>query len=82
MFVLCLDKSIPIPFNHQRSVDETTSMDLLDDVSLSTQILHGQGSKINSCNRWFEETIQARMTALTGGSTKLCIMHQSFQGFA
>ncbi|KAH3861620.1 hypothetical protein DPMN_024553 [Dreissena polymorpha] len=69
MFVLCLDKSIPIPVNHQRSVDETTIMDLLDDVSLSTQMLHGQGIKINSCNRWFEQTIQARMKALTGGST-------------
>ncbi|KAH3861622.1 hypothetical protein DPMN_024809 [Dreissena polymorpha] len=55
MFRLFFDKSIPISFNHQRNVNET-SMNLLNDVSLSTQMLQAN---------------VARSTAETGGSTQL-----------
>ena len=60
IFVLCLDRAIPISFNHQRSVDETSG-NLRDDVSLILQMLHGHGSKVNSCNRWFDKTMQVRV---------------------
>ncbi|XP_052262226.1 choline O-acetyltransferase-like [Dreissena polymorpha] len=79
MFVLCLDKSIPISFNHQRSVDET-SMNLRDDVSLSTQMLHGQGSKINSCNRWFDKTMQFIISR--DGACGLNYEHSPAEGIA
>ena len=59
-FVLCLDKSIPLSWNHQSSIDETR-MSIRDDVSLASQMLHGQGSKINSSNRWFDKTMQVQM---------------------
>ena len=57
IFILCLDDSIPLSFNHQKSIDET-SRDIRDDVSLATQMLHGFGSNVNSCNRWFDKTMQ------------------------
>ena len=59
VFVLCLDRAIPVSFNHQRSVDET-NMNVRDDVSMLVQMLHGQGSNVNSCNRWFDKTMQVR----------------------
>ena len=59
LFVLCLDKRIPISFNHQRSIDET-NMNIRDDVSLLLQMLHGHGSTVNSSNRWFDKTMQVR----------------------
>ena len=61
IFVLCLDDSIPLSFNHQTSIDET-NMGFRDDVSLATQMLHGFGTKTNSCNRWFDKTMQVNST--------------------
>ena len=57
IFVLCLDSSLPLSFNHQSSVDETC-MNVRDDVSLASQMLHGMGSRHNSANRWFDKTMQ------------------------
>lgn len=57
IFVLCLDKALPISFNHQTSMDETMNS-RRDDVSLALQMIHGHGSQYNSCNRWFEKTMQ------------------------
>ncbi len=64
IFVLCLDNSIPLSFNHQNSVDETT-MNLRDDCSLAYQMLHGFGPKVNSCNRWFDKTMQVSFLNLS-----------------
>ena len=71
MFVLCLDKQIPIAFNHQRSIDET-NMNMRDDVSLLLQMLHGHGSKINSSNRWFDKTMQVLYIHARGYKTFTC----------
>ena len=57
LFLICLDKSLPLSFNHQRSVDDT-QRSLRDDVSLAKQMLHGHGARFNSCNRWFDKTLQ------------------------
>ena len=57
IFVICLDDSIPLSFNHQTSIDETNT-GFRDDVSMATQMLHGFGTKVNSCNRWFDKTMQ------------------------
>lgn len=57
MFILCLDKSMPLSFNHQQSVDET-SKNLRDDTSLALQMLHGHGASHNAANRWFDKTLQ------------------------
>ncbi|KAK3601826.1 hypothetical protein CHS0354_041743 [Potamilus streckersoni] len=57
LFILCLDKALPISFNHQQSFDQT-SRNVRDDVSIMLQMLHGCGSKHNSGNRWFDKTMQ------------------------
>lgn len=79
MFVLCLDRSIPVAFNHQRSIDET-SMNLRDDVSQSLQMLHGQSSKVNSCNRWFDKTMQFIISR--DGACGLNYEHSPSEGIA
>jgi hypothetical protein len=60
MFILCLDKCLPLSFNHQQSVEET-SMRQRDDVSLAMQMIHGHGAKHNSANRWYEKTMQVTL---------------------
>ena len=57
MFILCLDESMPLSFNHQQSIDETRQ-NLRDDVSLALQMLHGHGARHNAANRWFDKTMQ------------------------
>ena len=57
ILILCLDKSIPINMNHRRSVDETDHRQR-DDNSLALQMLHGQGTQLNSLNRWYDKTMQ------------------------
>ncbi|XP_053393078.1 choline O-acetyltransferase-like [Mercenaria mercenaria] len=79
MFILCLDRSIPISFNHQRSIDET-SMNVRDDVSLLCQMLHGQGSKVNSCNRWYDKTMQ--FIICQDGACGLNYEHSPSEGIA
>ncbi|KAL4240512.1 hypothetical protein ACF0H5_001303 [Mactra antiquata] len=79
MFILCLDRSIPISFNHQRSMDET-SMNVRDDVSLILQMLHGHGTKINSCNRWFDKTMQFVISR--DGACGLNYEHSPSEGIA
>ena len=59
IFVLCLDEKIPSTFNHQRTQDEINGCHgHRDDVSLAKQMLHGLGTGVNSCNRWFDKTMQ------------------------
>ncbi|WAQ97117.1 CLAT-like protein [Mya arenaria] len=79
MFVLCLDRGIPISFNHQRSVDET-SLNVRDDVSLILQMLHGQGSSVNTANRWFDKTMQFVISR--DGSCGLNYEHSPSEGIA
>ena len=57
IFILCLDKTIPVKFNHRRSIDETEH-NHRDDNSVALQMLHGQGSELNSSNRWYDKTMQ------------------------
>jgi len=57
IFVLCLDKAVPVLHNHRRSIDETTH-NTRDDNSLALQMLHGQGTELNSANRWYDKTMQ------------------------
>ncbi|CAH1795027.1 unnamed protein product [Owenia fusiformis] len=79
IFVLCLDKPMPLSFNHQRSIDETMH-NLRDDVSLASQMLHGSGSKYNSCNRWFDKTMQFIISE--DGACGLCYEHSPSEGIA
>ena len=74
LFVLSLDKRIPISFNHQRSIDET-NMNIRDDVSLLLQMLHGHGSKVNSSNRWFDKTMQVYTQQAYSFGKSLILMH-------
>ena len=57
IFILCLDKSIPICYNHHRSIDDTDHKQR-DDNSLALQMLHGQGTQLGGCNRWYDKTMQ------------------------
>ena len=70
IFVLCLDNPTPLSFNHQNSIDET-EMNKRDNVSLASQMLHGLGPKVNSCNRWFDKTMQVSRHSHTRG--RACI---------
>lgn len=70
MFILCLDVS-PVPVIE--SLDETDLTEengeeygsetnpksqYRNDVFLVEQMLHGQGSKLNGANRWYDKTMQ------------------------
>lgn len=79
IFVLCLDKALPISFNHQTSMDETMNS-RRDDVSLALQMIHGHGSQYNSCNRWFEKTMQ--FVIAEDGACGLCYEHSPSEGIA
>ena len=47
IFILCLDGAV-----------ENESGLLRDDNCLARQMLHGHGSHVNSCNRWYDKTMQ------------------------
>ncbi|KAL5018091.1 hypothetical protein ScPMuIL_003813 [Solemya velum] len=79
LFVVCLDKCVPITFNHQNSIDET-QQNLRDDVSLALQMLHGHGTSSNSCNRWFDKTMQFIVTE--DGACGLNYEHSPSEGIA
>ena len=79
MFVLCLDDGIPISFNHQKSVDETT-LNQRDEVSLLFQMLHGFGTKRNGANRWYDKTMQFIISA--DGACGLNYEHSPSEGIA
>ena len=52
IFVLCLDTRL--------CSDDAASGDTQwrDDVSLALQMVHGSGTAHNTCNRWFDKTMQ------------------------
>ncbi|ELU18773.1 hypothetical protein CAPTEDRAFT_218503 [Capitella teleta] len=79
MFILCLDKSLPLSFNHQQSVDETCKRQR-DDVSLAMQTIHGHGAQHNSANRWHEKTMQFIIGQ--DGACGLCYEHSASEGIA
>ena len=62
IFVLCLDEKIPTSFNHQRNQQDEMegNQEHRDDVSLAKQMLYGLGTGVNSCNRWFDKTMQVK----------------------
>ena len=45
IFILCLDEAVAS--NGRR-----------DENSIALQMLHGQGTDLNSCNRWYDKTMQ------------------------
>lgn len=79
IFVLCLDKGIPISFNHQNSIDET-NRHIRDDVSLAFQMLHGMGTNHNSANRWYDKTMQFIISQ--DGACGLNYEHSPSEGIA
>jgi choline O-acetyltransferase len=79
IFVLCLDKGIPISFNHQNSIDETNK-NLRDDVSLAFQMLHGMGTNLNGANRWYDKTMQFVISE--DGACGLNYEHSPSEGIA
>ena len=72
IFILCLDKTIPVKFNHRRSIDETEH-NHRDDNSVALQMLHGQGSELNSSNRWYDKTMQVNICRL---HSLCCVLSQ------
>lgn len=76
---MCLDKGIPISFNHQNSIDETTK-NLRDDVSLAFQMLHGMGTNLNGANRWYDKTMQFVISE--DGACGLNYEHSPSEGIA
>ena len=55
-FVVCLDQSHP----HTSQLQSSNSGDVQDYQKsiLANRVLHGNGSKQNSSNRWFDHAIQ------------------------
>jgi len=59
IFVLCLDSSTTEPLSfHSQGGDTVSDTAHRSDVSLAEQMIHGNGSRVNSANRWFEKTMQ------------------------
>ncbi|XP_052069853.1 choline O-acetyltransferase-like [Mytilus californianus] len=79
IFVLCLDKGIPLLFNHQNSIDETNK-NIRDDVSLAFQMLHGMGTNLNGANRWYDKTMQFVISE--DGACGLNYEHSPSEGIA
>ncbi|CAO4382976.1 unnamed protein product [Caenorhabditis nigoni] len=66
LFVVCLDKSSDPPVGYTEKDEQ------------SRQALHGGGSKVNSCNRWFDKTIQ--FVIGTNGYTGMTYEHTPAEG--
>lgn len=72
MFVICLDAPVaPLDPEEQRESSRS-------DISLAMQMIHGAGSKNNSCNRWFEKTMQ--FVIGEDGACGLCYEHSAAEG--
>ncbi|CAD5123639.1 DgyrCDS11967 [Dimorphilus gyrociliatus] len=74
IFILCIDHTLPATFNHQ-----TTGKNR-DDVSQALQMLHGLGSSFNSCNRWYDKTMQ--FVVCMDGTCGLNYEHSPAEGIA
>ncbi|KAI0235638.1 Choline O-acetyltransferase [Lamellibrachia satsuma] len=81
IFVLCLDKRV--------CHDDAASGDTQwrDDVSLALQMEHGAGTAHNTCNRWFDKTMQVSNRGATfiigeDGACGLCYEHSPSEGIA
>ncbi|EGT58058.1 hypothetical protein CAEBREN_12488 [Caenorhabditis brenneri] len=66
LFVVCLDKASEPPLGYTEKDEQ------------SRQALHGGGSKVNSCNRWFDKTIQ--FVIGTNGYTGMTYEHTPAEG--
>lgn len=66
LFVVCLDKASDPPVGYTEKDEQ------------SRQALHGGGSKVNSCNRWFDKTIQ--FVIGTNGYTGMTYEHTPAEG--
>ena len=61
IFVLCLDNAV------QDGADSGASQ-WRDDESLALQMVHGSGVVHNTCNRWFDKTMQVSTRVRHGSS--------------
>ncbi|KAK2169375.1 hypothetical protein LSH36_10g01024 [Paralvinella palmiformis] len=77
IFILCLDEMVPASKNHHVP---TQTSNIRDDTSMAKQMLHGHGSKYNTCNRWFDKTMQ--FVIGEDGSCGLCYEHSPAEGIA
>ncbi|KAK6737680.1 hypothetical protein RB195_020032 [Necator americanus] len=66
LFVVCIDQESE-PLKGYTETDEH-----------ARQVLHGGGAKVNSCNRWFDKTIQ--FVAGKDGRCGLCYEHTPAEG--
>ncbi|CAG0914256.1 unnamed protein product [Notodromas monacha] len=74
LFLVCFDKPLPVTFNRRNIGEER------DESNVALQMLHGGGTKFNSCNRWFDKTAQFIFT--TDGHIGLCFEHSALEGIA
>ncbi|XP_041364367.1 choline O-acetyltransferase-like [Gigantopelta aegis] len=71
IFILCLDDG---------TVPRYESSKKLDDTALALHMLHGQGTNVNTCNRWFDATMQFVVAA--NGSCGMNYEHSVAEGIA
>nr|BAG16388.1 choline acetyltransferase [Dugesia japonica] len=79
IFILCIDKSVPVTFNHSESV-ELTKVGIRDNVNCALQLLHGMGSEFNGANRWYDKTMQFVISS--DGNCGLNYEHSVAEGIA
>ncbi|XP_017774150.1 PREDICTED: choline O-acetyltransferase isoform X2 [Nicrophorus vespilloides] len=81
LLVVCLDEALPTSFNCrlQRGGKGHTAGGR-DETNLVLQMIHGGGTAYNSCNRWFDKTIQLIVSG--DGACGLCYEHSSAEGVA
>ncbi|GAB6018838.1 hypothetical protein CHUAL_000499 [Chamberlinius hualienensis] len=77
LFVICIDDPLPLSFN-QRYNPDVTRKRIRNDVNKAMQMLYGGGSKFNSANRWFDQTLQIILS--TDGTCGLCYEHSPAEG--
>ncbi|XP_075216005.1 choline acetyltransferase [Lycorma delicatula] len=84
LIILCLD-TVPLPVNFNRRSGgpkgaQGFNIGQRDETNILHQALHGGGSCYNSCNRWFDKTLQFIIGS--DGAFGVCIEHSPMDGIA